>query len=272
MEIHCPKCMRGHQPGPCPVLDPEAIPDQPLWKPDEARPQTLEALLAEVTARLATTKVYEAPRQPVREPSPCPGCGRQTIASIDALCLTCELCLEVPSQFRWASFDAPDLVDRIPRREAIQEAREACTKRRVVLVGPAGHGKTSLAAAMFRHRASRGERNAWAAAWRLGVVRMQYDLGKGEPPMVKKALAAPILVIDDVGIEKNTPTNALPDILFERHQEGMATWLTTAMTRKQTADRYGDGIARRVFEGARVIDCGISEPKEPPYVDRRAGD
>ena len=51
--------------------------------------------------------------------------------------------------------------------------------------------------------------------------------------------------------------NAVPDVLFERHAEGRPTWLTTAMTREAMAERYGDGLARRVYEGAKIIDCGV---------------
>ena len=76
-----------------------------------------------------------------------------------------------------------------------------------------------------------------------------------DPASIRTATSADLLVLDDLGTERNIPSNPVPDIIFERHAEGRATWVTTWMTRLQLAERYGDGVARRVFERAVVIDC-----------------
>jgi hypothetical protein len=67
-----------------------------------------------------------------------------------------------------------------------------------------------------------------------------------------------LLVLDDLGSERNTALNAVPDILAERAYLGRPTWVTTWMTAEQVAQRYGDGIARRLYEADRtaVVACG----------------
>ena len=165
-----------------------------------------------------------------------------------------------PNAFANLRLDDPVLQLRVSPA-AMTRAKDSVSLRRVVLLGPAGAGKTSLAAAMFR---------AWmdvnpslvgyfALSWRLGLARAQHKLGEGEPECVEKSLEAELCVLDDLGSERQTATNAVPDVVFERHAEGKMLWVTTAMSQADVAGRYGDGIARRVFEGSRLIELGKSK-------------
>jgi DNA replication protein DnaC len=132
----------------------------------------------------------------------------------------------------------------------------------LLLFGPSGSGKTSLACALLRAWEARDvrRRGVFLPAWKLAVARAQYGLGHGEPPEVERALSAALLVLDDLGSERNTATNAVPDVIFERAYAGRLTWVTTWMTAEQVAQRYGDGIARRLWERGRVtvIACGTN--------------
>jgi DNA replication protein DnaC len=171
----------------------------------------------------------------------------------------------IPASFHWAKLDAPELAQRVPAA-CIQRAHNALTTGvigRVVLVGPAGCGKTSLGCAMIRDRLDAKRDVHVGLAWRLAGARARHPLGVAEAPEVERAIGTGLLLLDDMGSERNVPSNAVPDVVFERHAEGRPTWVTTWMTPEQMATRYGDGIARRVFEGAVVIDCGaaISEGK-----------
>jgi DNA replication protein DnaC len=163
----------------------------------------------------------------------------------------------IPQVFRWATLESAALRERAPMA-AIVRARESVDVPRLVLVGPAGAGKTSLLCAMLRARSDAGCRVLFAPAWRLGLARVKHPLGAGEPDEVRQALAVDVCGLDDMGSERQTQTNAVPDVVFERHVEGRALWVTTAMSQDEMAQRYGDGITRRVFEHARVIDCGAN--------------
>jgi hypothetical protein len=197
---------------------------------------------------------------------PCSECGERTSG---AICFDCDrrrlLSIEsreqtlagIPAWFQWAMLEAPELLTRVRGNgPLIARARMASDATRVVLEGPSGSGKTSLACAMLR---------AWAAkraqvariilATDLASARNRHRLGS-ESPTVLDALEAPLLVLDDLGTEKDAPNSALVEVVFHRHAHAKPTWVTTWLTHEQRVNRYGEGFARRLVDGARIIDCG----------------
>lgn len=204
---------------------------------------------------------------------PCRECGRESVP-VGLGEERCRRCVEIaraierrigsiPGAFRWAMFGVPALEQRTTDRARAQ-GQAAVECGRVVLIGPAGCGKTSLAAAMMRQYLQNAPNYSahFSRAWRLGLARARHSLGDGEPPEVQAALRADLSVLDDLGSERQNATNAVPDVIFERHAEGKPLWVTTAMSQDEMSSRYGDGIARRVWEGARIIDCGNSDREE----------
>lgn len=168
----------------------------------------------------------------------------------------------IPVAYRWSRLDAPELAKRIALPIDLQRLRASVVAQpRVVFIGPAGSGKTSLAVALFRdvvttRPAVQSRHMRFAHAFRLSTARAQHSLGDGEAPTIDKAMHASLLLIDDLGNERKTELSAVPDVLFERHAEELATWITTAFEPAEIATRYGDGIARRVFERALVVRLG----------------
>lgn len=259
-EQPCVTCLRMHAAGPCPP--PDRIPEAKPATDD--RPKSLTELIDEIRARVAVMP-DEAPKG---DAGTCDVCGmprewREQYASGTgrmmsvSVCAVCDRLADLPEGFRSLSFGGEELAKRVKRRAAIGEAQAAATSRRVVLMGLSGHGKSSLVAAMLRWRAvEKRERNVFMHAKSLGLARSQHPLGEGEAPLVRLAMEARILVIDDVGLEPNLPTSAVPDVIFERAERAKATWITTGMKQEEVSQRYGEGIARRVFEGAKIIECG----------------
>ena len=167
----------------------------------------------------------------------------------------------IPPSFRWATLDAPELRQRVARERAIAEAEAALSSANgLLLFGPSGSGKTSLACALLQGwGASNGHRRGvFVPAFRLGVARAQHGLGQGEAPLVERAMTTRLLVLDNLGSEGTSHANAVPEVIHERALAGLPTWVTTWMTPKAVAERYGDGIARRLYEAGRVvvIECG----------------
>ena len=206
-------------------------------------PRSLEQVVADCRARFASPSV---PEPEATAPVPHEAPVENTT---------------IPSSFRWATLDAPELRARVGRDRAIAEAHAALAAPGVLLVGPSGSGKTSLACALLRawEAQSTRRRGAFVPAWRLGVARAQHGLGQGEPAEGERAIATGLLVLDDLGSERNTVTNAVPDVIFERSYAGRPTWITTWMTAEQVSQRYGDGIARRLYEADRVVVIGCGK-------------
>jgi len=74
--------------------------------------------------------------------------------------------------------------------------------------------------------------------------------------LVETAMRAPLVLLDDIGSERDFPTNPIPDVIFERHAQDLPTWATTGLTRDPLVVRYGAGVVARLFERARVIHVG----------------
>ncbi len=204
---------------------------------------------------------------------PCDRCGRVGEGARCGACLDAEaarerasvaaqrqraIAMTIPRSYQWAKLDAPELAERVRGNGAVRKARAALDATWIVLRGSAGTGKTSLAVAMLRAWArvyTVGDA-AFVAAPKLAMARIQHSAGDGEPALVELAMRARLLVLDDLGSERDHRTSAVPDVIFERHAEGRATWITTGLTDEQLEARYGEGIARRVLERAVVIDAG----------------
>jgi ATP-dependent exoDNAse (exonuclease V) beta subunit len=88
------------------------------------------------------------------------------------------------------------------------------------------------------------------------AARIQHPAGHGEPDVVDDAMKFPLALIDDLGSERDTAANAVPDVIFARHAEDLPLWVTTGLTRAQLRGRYGAGIVGRLFERATVIPVG----------------
>lgn len=167
----------------------------------------------------------------------------------------------LPPLYRWARLESPLLLQRVK----LAIPTELPTSTSVVFLGAPGIGKTSLAIAMLRatlereldaSNIDRGDTVAiarkyrFAHAHRLDAARLGGPAGLSE---IESATRAPILLLDDLGEGAKIPSTAVPDVVQERHAESRPTWFTTSLTPKEIAERYGGGIARRVFEHAHVV-------------------
>jgi DNA replication protein DnaC len=123
----------------------------------------------------------------------------------------------------------------------------------LLLRGEAGLGKSVCAAAVAWSGAERGVALLWLDAFELANAVARAPLGV-EPRLVRDALAAPLLVVDDLGSETAVPTSPIAEVLHRRHARGARTIVTTWLDIGATEARYGSGIARRLYERAVVVE------------------
>jgi len=226
--------------------------------PPLAPPEPVTETIADVLSRLSPTF------------RPCTTCGQLTSGGGSPL--VCWDCLEkveharraremldgvIPPGFAWSTFAAPLLAQRCAGGiEATRRAMGAVNASRVILVGGSGTGKTSLAVAMMRRWVERNRVPAhFALATDLASARSRAPLGR-ESSEVVDAMFAPLLLLDDLGTDADIARSAVTEVVFKRHAEQRPLWITTWLTPDKAAAKYGEGIARRLFEGARIIDCG----------------
>lgn len=200
-----------------------------------------------------------APQDP--GPTHCERCSQESDGN--RLCFACQsdenrmgpIVSHIPRAYLWATFDAPLLAERVAMLER-HRAKLMELPPRAVLVGPAGSGKSSVLAAMVRLGASRGRWPRFAHAFELARARAVHRLGDGEPEQVTRCMNADILALDDLGNERKTELSAVEDVVFERHAEDLPLWVTTPFGPDELAKRYGDGLARRVYERSAVFHLG----------------
>lgn len=193
-----------------------------------------------------------------REPK-CGACERADEQRAEAVAATVRT---IPKRYRDAAFDSPELAARVADVAAIARTREAVMSRTlsVVLFGPAGVGKSTLAAALLRASATvRNPYGLFSAGLfvdgvALGEVRAQHTLGRGEAELVTRAMRAHTLVIDELGRARASQWDATVDVIMRRHADESPTIYTTGFSQKELETRFDDGVLRRLFEGAIVID------------------
>lgn len=172
----------------------------------------------------------------------------------------------IPRDYTDATLDQ-EWLSRLVGSQNISEARKALSAPRVALTGLPGAGKTSLAIAMFQAaviadaptapRTWRygvfprpfGATHLYVSAFALAKARGNAPIGS-EAPLVERALGAPLVVIDELGGEDPRYASAVAEVIYERHGNGLATWITTGVDAPKVASRYGGGIARKAFEDA----------------------
>lgn len=187
----------------------------------------------------------------------CEECRATQMRKLDAVNLTCR---SVPSRWDWAHFNAETLYDRVKNNSLIKQA-EAMTSNleRALLFGTeAGTGKTTLAVCLLKRIAGdRSMRGHFISAVKLAPCRANSSLGR-VPGEMREALDAPILLIDDLGYESKTHNNCIPDIIHQRFEDtSLVTIVTTGLSSAQLAAAYGEGIKRRLVEGAAVMKFDV---------------
>lgn len=167
----------------------------------------------------------------------------------------------VPATVCEVHLGAPWLVGLVGR-EVVRDLEANEIPGVVTLLGPAGAGKTSLAAALSRRAVLGGKASAvtWTLADALARVPSSSRLGQGDPldPFVR----APLLVVDELGGEAPNLEHVVRGVLVARHQGGARTIVTSGLTLDELRARYDAGVMRRLVEGAAVVQ--LRGPRRSP--------
>lgn len=125
-----------------------------------------------------------------------------------------------------------------------------------VLSGPTGVGKSTAAAVALRSVLATGWGGSigWHTARELAHAARAWPLGEGEAPLLRRARHVGILVVDDLGLERDPAE--LIDVVHARYEASAPTWVTTGLSLAALETRYGDAVVRRLTERATVVVVG----------------
>lgn len=241
----------------------------------------LAAIVPDIVAAQAEAEAHAA----ACTARPCERCDRYTCSRCGApvegrrTCATCQDAADdgarldatyrtVPPRFRWAlSADAQALAARVQAHPVVvRRGLEAPPSSSLLFTGRTGAGKTSLAVAMLGAwmRADRSRHGAlYVEASVLARSRARHRLGDGEPPLMAAALSAPLVLLDDLGQEREDRDGCLTDLVYRRTDAELPTWITCGLPgddvpaiAEQLARRYDGGFVRRVLEMGRRVALG----------------
>lgn len=123
-----------------------------------------------------------------------------------------------------------------------------------VLLGPTGCGKTTtqvhIACRLIQRGLEQGRgwpRMRFIKATDLALARRKTPLGEDEAPLVRDAMNAQLLFLDDLGQEHSGTDTAIWETLDHRYDKGRPTIVTSGLTTEQFTERYGEAFTRRIL-------------------------
>ncbi len=159
--------------------------------------------------------------------------------------------------------DSPEFSERVqdPRLRSAAEEYSVEKRGNLVLLGPAGCGKTMAVASIIKRLCAEAvaayvsdsskleyaARVVWTSASDLHNSRRHHRLGEGEAPEFLRAERAPLLVLDELGQEV-ADDRWLLEFLNARYNRSLPTISTSGLTRVELEERYGVGALRRLIE------------------------
>lgn len=175
----------------------------------------------------------------------------------------------VPPRFAWAIAASHELLMSRVKGPAALVAKGITTppSTNLLFTGPTGAGKTSLAVAMLAAwvRAEPSARRGALfveASW-LSRARARHKLGQGEAELVERACEAPLLLLDDLGQEREDRDGCITDVVYKRSSLDLPTWVTCGLASGDLATfadhlarRYDGGFVRRILESGKRVELG----------------
>jgi hypothetical protein len=138
-----------------------------------------------------------------------------------------------------------------------------------LLLGPSGVGKTSAA-----RWVSVRYPGCWVTARDLGAAERHHPLGEGWAPLIRMAITAAHLYLDDIGTEEPRDLGSIQHVIDQRYSLGRATFVTTGLTPADLSGYLGAAYVRRLVrqhvlrrDGAEwpvlFVDCRESQGVTP---------
>ena len=193
-----------------------------------------------------------------RDHGPCRDCarGRAEIARLEAAAIDDAL-LAAGVRSRFLHHRLADFPDSGPRAELAAFIRDGLPRKNLLIIGPYGTGKTTLAISGLRELLAagriRGARFITAPAL-FDALRAGYDDGSFVR-LQRRMQTTPLLIIDDLGAERPTDwaVERLYAIINERYEERRPIWITSNVPADALADVVSERVWWRLIELPEII-------------------
>lgn len=193
--------------------------------------------------------------------SPCWGCLKREDA--ERAVREAEKVVGIPDGFAWARRGTPELAERVKTAAGWSVVLDAVTGfsgTTVLLIGSESRvGKTSMACAALRELPG----GLFTRASGLARAGGEHPMGQGSAPLIRRAKAARVLVIDEFG-GPDYPLHLehfVLEVLWTRHEERHLTIVTTGLTEGAIESRCGQGTMGRLREKGSCLTVRFGSPQ-----------
>lgn len=157
----------------------------------------------------------------------------------------------------WALCDAPSFVSQWRGTLPSGVLNPIRRGPSVLFIGPTGAGKTHVAIHLFWNR-TLGDRRTKALAISTLDLEAMHVGKKDRDWRFSRARETDLLLLDDVGSETlSYGSSEVGQVVHERDQRGLETWITTGLDRATLTVRYGAQIAARIADDKRIVNLGV---------------
>ena len=153
---------------------------------------------------------------------------------------------------RWSNWKLSTLPKPLKREAVDWMVSDYPKGRNLILMGPTGSGKTSIAYAIAREMFINGSKvKIWQSADLLDKIRPSDS----SRTVLESAKNCELLVLDDLGVEKDTEwtEERMFLILDHRWQWNLPTIIATNLSEDGMAERLSDRIYSRIHDGAKIL-------------------
>ena len=153
------------------------------------------------------------------------------------------------------------------KERALEFAREWDCRCSVVFTGDVGRGKTHLGCGLLHKAIDRVLPARFVSiAELMDELKARFDDGAKEQSQAyfDRIAQTHVLMLDDLGKEQDTPwtRERVSTLIDRRYKSELPTIVTTNLTHKEIAERYGRHLGDRLYEWSWVPVGGVSMRRE----------
>lgn len=125
----------------------------------------------------------------------------------------------------------------------------------LLLVGPVGTGKSTLAGAIGRILGAPSHCSFWPVGAMIAAMKAEMDNPPDGYTVRAKIDRRAALILDDLGTELPTgwQTNVLTELVAQRYDQSLTLVATTNLTPRQLEDRLGERTVSRLHEMCELV-------------------
>lgn len=169
----------------------------------------------------------------------------------------------VPARYR-ADLTALEQTDPVKAARAWIDSYQP--GRGLLLVGPVGTGKSTIAGALATLLQAPTRCSFWPVRALIAAIKAEMDTPREGYTVTQKITRRPALVLDDLGTELPTgwQLNTVAELIDDRYDNQLTLVATTNLTPRQLEERLGERTVSRLHEMCDLVKVTGTDRRRQP--------